>query len=775
MRNPIDNFIRSWLEKEGLKPSPEADRATLIRRLKFDLLGLPPAPEEIDAFVNDPAADAYERLVERYLASPHFGERWARHWLDVVHFAESHGFEMNQPRPNAWPYRDYVIRAFNEDRPYDRFVREQLAGDALGTDEATGFLVAGPWDQVKSPDPALTAQQRADELHDIVSTTGSTFLGLTVGCARCHNHKFDPVSMKDYYGLVAVFAGVQHGERPARSADTDRRRREAEELRRQLAAVIADLEALEPLAQPKGPAGRRLPVNARLNVERFAPVKAKYVRFVVEATNSVEPCLDELEVFTSGPESRNVALASAGGKATSSGNYSAAPDIHRLEHINDGRYGNGRSWISNEAGRGWVQIELKEAAVIDRIVWARDREGVYADRLPTRYRIEVATEPGSWSLVASSEDRLPSGSKTGVPPALGEPGQARYKQLATRRADLERRLTDLERSSMVYAGRFTVPEPTHRLNRGDATQPREGVAPAALAQFGPPLKLADDAPESQRRLALAKWITDPRHPLTARVIVNRLWQHHFGTGIVPTPSDFGLNGGKPSHPELLDWLATELVAHDWSLKHVHRLIVLSATYRQDSSAREPINRKVDAQDRLLWRYPPRRLEAEPLRDAILAASGHLDLRMGGPGFDLFEPNTNYVKVYTPKKEFGRAEWRRMVYQNKPRMQLDDTFGPFDCPDAGQIAPKRNSSTTALQALNLMNSRFLVQQAGLFAERLKREAGDDAAAQVRRGFRLAFGREPSAEESAAAAKLVREHGLAALCRSLLNANEFLYVY
>jgi hypothetical protein len=774
-RTPIDRFILARLAKEGLKPSPEADRATLIRRLKFDMLGLPPTPEEIDAFVNDPAADAYERLVERTLASPHFGERWARHWLDVVHFAESNGFEMNQPRPNAWPYRDYVIRAFNEDMPYDRFVREQLAGDARGADEATGFLVAGPWDQVKSPDPALTAQQRADELHDMVSTTGSTFLGLTVGCARCHNHKFDPVSQKDYYAMVAVFAGVQHGDRPILTPDGAQRRKEAEDVRRQVATVGAELQGLEPLAQPKGPAGRRLPVNARLNVERFAPVKAKYVRFVVEATNSVEPCIDELEVFTSGAEPRNVALASAGGKASSSGNFSAAPAIHRLEHINDGRYGNGRSWISNEVGRGWVQIELKEPAVIDRVVWARDREGAFADRLPTRYRIEVATAPESWTVIASSADRLPLGSgPQAVPPGLGEKDQARWKQLVARRADLERRLTDLERSALVYAGRFTVPEPTHRLQRGDATQPREVVAPAALSEFGPPMKVAADAPGVQRRGALARWVVDPRHPLTARVMVNRLWQYHFGQGIVPTPSDFGLNGGKPSHPDLLDWLAGEFVAHDWSPKHVHRLIVLSATYRQASAARAD-GLTADAQDRLLWRYPPRRLEAEPLRDAVLAVSGKLDLRMGGPGFDLFEPNTNYVKVYAPKKEFGPAEWRRMVYQNKPRMQLDDTFGPFDCPDAGQIAPKRNTSTTALQALALMNGRFIVQQADTFAERLRREAGNDPAAQARRGFRLAFGREPTAEESAAASKVIQRHGTAAFCRALLNANEFLYVY
>jgi hypothetical protein len=741
--------------------------------LKFDLIGLPPTPEEIDAFVRDPSADAYERLVERYLASPQFGERWARHWLDVVHFAESHSFEMNQPRPTAWPYRDYVIRAFNEDKPYDQFVREQLAGDTLGVDEATGFLVAGAWDQVKSPDPALTAQQRADELHDVVSTTGSTFLGLTVGCARCHDHKFDPVSTKDYYGLVAVFAGVQHGERQLRSLDSGQRREKTEALRGRLNALVAEMAALEPLAEPTGQAGRRLPVNPRQNIERFAPVKTRSVRFIVEETNNLEPCIDELEIFTAEPEPRNVALATAGGKATSSGDFTAAPALHRLEHINDGQYGNGRSWISNQIGRGWVQIELKEPTHIERIDWGRDRQGKFTDRLPTRYRIEVEEKPGAWKVVASSADRLPPNAVAKAPPALNQADREKLLSLAARRSELESQLSVLERASLAYAGQFTRPGPTHRLHRGDAMQKREEIAPAAPAAFGERLTLSPGEPEQRRRLALANWITDSRNPLTARVMVNRLWQYHFGQGIVPTPSDFGLNGGAPSHPELLDWLATELIAHDWSLKHLHRLIVLSATYRQASAAHSA-GLAADAQDRLMWRYPPRRLEAETLRDAILAASGHLDPRMGGPGFDLFEPNTNYVKVYLPKQNFGPAEWRRMVYQTKPRMQLDDTFGAFDCPDAGQIAPKRNSSITVLQALNLMNSRFMVQQATLFAERLTREAGNDVKAQIQRGFRLAFGREASSEESATAVLLVREHGLTAFCRALLNANEFLYV-
>ncbi len=774
-RGAVDRFLLSRLERERLAPSPEAERATLLRRLKFDLLGLPPAPDEIDAFLADARPDAYERLVERYLASPHFGERWARHWLDVVRFAESHGFEMNQPRPNAWPYRDYVIRALNDDKPYDRFVTEQIAGDALGADEATGFLVAGPWDQVKSPDVGLTLNQRADELHDVVGTAGSTFLGLTVGCARCHNHKFDPISQNDYYAVKAVFAGVQHGDRPLQAPRPDGMAEDPEELRRRIATLTAELEAREPLARPEGPAGRRLPVNTRKNVERFTPVAARFVRFTTLATNRYEPCLDELEVYTTGPQARNVALASAGAKATSSGDYGAAPAIHRLEHVNDGRYGNGRSWISNEVGRGWVQVELREPVVIDRVVWGRDREGKFDDRLPIHYRVEVATEPGAWRLVASSDDRLMFGTAAPpAPPALAGSESAAYEERAARRGELERRLEVLERGKMVYAGRFAAPEPTPRLHRGDPLQPREAVAPGALSAFGPKLSLAADAPERERRLALARWMTDPHHPLTARVIVNRLWQHHFGRGLVDTPGDFGGNGAKPTHPELLDWLADELVRSRWSLKHVHRLLVTSAAYRQSSAAHE-CGLAADAGTRLLWRFPPRRLEAEPLRDAVLAVSGKLDLRMGGPGFDLFEPNTNYVKVYTPKKEFGPPEFRRMVYQSKPRMQLDDTFGAFDCPDAGQTTVKRNSSTTPLQALNLLNSRFLLQQAGFLAERLRREAGADEAEQVRHAFRLAFGREPSAEESGAALSLIRTYGLEAFCRALLNANEMLYIF
>jgi hypothetical protein len=776
-RNAIDQFVATRLKKAGLRPAPEAERSVLIRRLKFDLLGLPPTPEEVDAFVNDPDPHAYEKLVDRYLASPHFGERWARHWLDAVRFGESHGFEANNLRPNAWPYRDYVIEAYNEDRPYDQFVREQITGDRLGADEATGFLVGGAFDEVKG-DPNLSAQQRADELHDIVSTTGSTFLGLTVGCARCHNHKFDPISQVDYYALKAVFAGVRFPEGLGRPGEVRRRKKEVEVIRKELAEVEEQLARLEPLARiDNKPTPTRAPINPRRNVERFAPVEARFVRMTILATvGGTEPCVDELEVFSVSPDVRNVALASNGTRATASGTI-AGYEIHKLAHLNDGKYGNSWSWISDRRETGWVQLELPTPMRIDRIVWSRDRgEGTFNDRVPLKYRFEVAVKPNEWQTVATSDDRLPPGSAMPSPiPGLNSDEVAEYRKLLGRQRDLETRWKSLA-TSLIFAPRFGSAEPTPRLHRGEIGSPKELIAPAAPAAFGDRLTLALDAPEADRRLALAKWITDPKNPLTARVMVNRIWQHHFGAGLVNTPSDFGVNGARPTHPELLDWLASEFIAGGWRMKPLHRLIVLSRTYRQASTS-DAKGLLVDAQTRLLWRFPPHRLEAEPLRDAILSVSGKLDLRMGGPGFDPFEPGLvtpQGVRVYVPRKEFGPPEWRRMVYQTKARMRLDDTFGVFDCPDAGQIAPKRTASTTVLQVVSLLNSPFMRQQAQFFAERLRKEAGDDPAAQVRRGFRLAFQRESDAEEASAGVKLVEKYGLNAFCLDLFNVNEFLYV-
>jgi len=765
--HPIDAFVVKALETHGLSMQPEAPPATLLRRLKFDLVGLPPTADEVAEFAADCATRgseaAFGELVDRLLDSRGFGERWARHWLDVVRFAESHGFEMNQMRPNAWRYRDWVIESLNADLPYDAFVRAQLAGDICGADVATGFLVGGASDQVKSPDPVLTANQRADELHDMVSTTGSAFLGLTVGCARCHDHKFDPIPQTDYYRFKAVFAGVEHGEREVTLPTDQPRQDRRAEIGRQLAEA-----GIGPL---------RRAVSHRHNVDRFAPTPARFVRFTILATSGAEPCLDELEVFSSDySDGRNVAR---GATPTSSGDFPGNA-FHVLAHVNDGQYGNERSWISNTPGTGWIQLELPATETVDRVVWSRDRspEPKYADRVATRYEISLSTDGVTWTPVASDLDRRPFGDSTSAPddiPATMPAGSATDPASpAGKIGALKAELATIDRGPLAYAGRFVEPGPTFRMFRGDPTQPRDEILPGTLSRIGSgPWPAGPITAEAARRRALADWIVDPGNPLTARVIVNRLWHWHFGTGLVDTPSDFGAGGGRPSHPELLDWLACELVANGWRLKSIHRLIVTSRAWRQGGNA-DARALLLDAQDRLLWRYPPHRLEAEAIRDAILATSGSLNPRAGGPGFDLFVPNSNYVKVYQTKTEFTADDFRRMIYQSKPRSELDTLFGAFDCPDAAQIQPKRTSSTTPLQALNLLNSDFLIDQADRFAARVDREAGGDERDKVRLAFLLAFGRDATDAETAAGAKLVADHGLPALCRALYNASEFLTV-
>ncbi|SKA79941.1 Planctomycete cytochrome C [Prosthecobacter debontii] len=772
----LDSFVETKLKEKQLSLSQEADKRSLIRRLYLVLHGLQPTPEEVESFIADNDPKAYENLVDRLLASPRYGERWARHWLDVIAFGETHGFEVNTPRPNAWPYRDYVIEAFNKDTPYPQFILEQLAGDTVGKDAATGFIVANaallPGQIGK--DEESKAKARQDELNDMVSITGGAFLGLTLHCARCHDHKFDPVSQTDYYSLQAIFAGVRHGERPLKSADAQKHEEDHATLLLRLAKATHRLLKFEP---PALSGTQRTPVHPHRNLERFAPVTTQKLRFTVSATsdnNRYEPCLDELEIYsTSG---QNIALASLGAKASASGSWSS--DRHRLEHVNDGLYGNSRSWISKTKGGGWVQIEFPQATLIEGIAWGRDRLDEFKDRLPVSYRIEVAQPDGSWLKVADSTDRQTyPGSKAKL--AMPQPENVEASVIAEwhdARGELnalETRLSSSKTGPMVYAGRFEQPSPIFKLNRGDVTQPKEEVVPAAVSAIGSPMKLAGDLPEQKRRVALAQWLADPANPLPARVLVNRLWQHHFGEGIVATPNDFGRNGAMPTHPELLSGLAAEFIRSGWSIKHMQKLIVMSRTWRQSSAPNEA-GLAADAQTRLLWRYPPRRVEAEVVRDGMLEVAGTLDLKMGGPGFSVFAPNSNYVRVYDPRAEFGPEEWRRMIYMTKVRMAQDATFGSFDCPDAGQGQPKRPRSTTAIQALSLFNSGFVNQQAELFAQRLQKEAGNDLTRQIERAFALTAQRSPAPDEAQVCATLAREHGLPAVCRVLLNTNEFLFV-
>ncbi len=771
VRTPVDAFVLAELEAHGLAPAPDADRATMIRRASFDLIGLPPAPEEVAAFVQDPAPDALEKLVDRLLDSPHYGERWGRHWLDVVRFGESQGYEMNRLRPNGWPYRDYVIRAFNRDTPLPRFAAEQIAGDTIAdgdwlTKAATGFLVGGTHDEVGNATIEGKLQQRMDDLDDMITATGTAFLGMTVHCARCHDHKFDPIAQKDYYGLQAVFAGVNHGERQV-AVEPDSEPVADRDAAAELAKVDRLLDAMEPEAHPEVDRPTRPSVNFRRVVERFPAVEARGVRLTIFRTNgSLEPCVDEIEAWTAEDSPRNVALATAGGKASATSEFPGFA-IHKIAHLNDGLYGNGRSWISREPNTGRATVEWTALAKIDRVVWGRDRLGQFQDRLATSYQVEIQEGAGDWRIVASSSDRAPIGA---APADLPENAPERVRLLA-RRADLAGRLSGSTRT--LYAGTFSQPGATHLLRRGDPLQEGETVAPSGIETIAPPLVIAADAPESARREALARWIGDPANPLPARVMVNRAWHYHFGRGIVATPGDFGFNGSPPSHPALLDWLASEYRDGGYQLKPIHRLLMRSSAYRQ-SSRLDLKAREADRENRWLWRATPRRLEAESIRDAILTASGRLDRRMGGPGYSLWEPNANYVAVYTPKARLGPDEARRMVYQLRPRSQQDPIFGAFDCPDPAQVAPRRTLSTTALQALNLLNAPFLIDQSEAFATRLKTEAGDDPAAQARRGFLLTFGREPSETEVAASVPLIRAHGAPAFCRSLYNANEFVYI-
>ncbi|MBA2117681.1 DUF1553 domain-containing protein [Bremerella alba] len=948
-RNPIDHFILAKLNERGLQPNPVADRRTLVRRLSLDLLGLPVAPDAMKSYLRDEDPDATDRIIHQMLESPYFGQRWATHWLDLVRFAETHGFETNRERPNAWRYRDYVVRAFNEDMPYDQFIREQIAGDSFDAPIAMGYLVAGPYDQVKSPDVNLTLMQRQNELDDIINTTSTAFLGLTVGCARCHNHKFDPILQTDYYSMQAIFAGVNHGdmnlplsEEAQQKVQTLRSKvaqleielspfvarvdggrfvlidddpQNAGEAVKRLSeiagvgsnrkgkargqandsgdtnqspnvsggkyswwkhqadkavfawapqatgkyriwlswgcgydthcqdaqyvidrdgdpsthgdweeiaivnqqhfangevslkneplwsgffnAAVATLDSDDQILLVGGSTGSALTADVLLlehvqdldektspqpifrealdpagNVERIEAQEAKYVRFVIEATNRGNPCLDELAIYSG---DQNVGLADQGGVPTASGSLKGHP-IHKLKHINDGRYSNDFSWIA-DSKTGWVQIELPQTYMIDRIEWSRDQEGKYTDRLATLYRIETSLDGMQWRTVAHSSDRLPTAAPTMPAEKIYRFDHLPAEQAAAGKAwldELQHVQTQLKSASKpdrVYSGTYKQPGPTHRLYRGEPLEKREQVPPNAPEIFTS-LPLAADSSEADRRKELAQWIASPENPLTARVMVNRLWQFHFGKGLVDTPSDFGAAGIPPTHPGLLDWLAAELIRNDWSLKYIHRLILQSATYQQ-SSRPNSAGLKVDGGTEFLWRYPPHRLEAEPIRDSILAVSGVLDLSMGGPGFSAFQVEAENVRHYHPKKSFGPEDWRRMVYMTKVRMEKDAVFGQFDCPDAATSIAKRTRSTTPLQALNLFNSPFLLQQAELFAQRLKNEAAQPEA-QIALAIELCYGRPPTQQEQDTSHEFIQQQGLTAFCRALLNSNEFLFI-
>jgi hypothetical protein len=839
-RNGVDAFLLTRLLENGLTPSPEADRRTLLRRLSFDLIGLPPTPEETDAFLSDKSADAYEKVVDRLLSSPAYGERWARHWLDVVRFGESDGFERDLPRFNAWPYRDWVINALNRDLPYDQFVRLQLAGDVLlpGDPEAlaaTGFLVAGAHDIVVPSVQAMRDAMRQDEMEDIVGTVGQTFLGLTVNCARCHDHKFDPVSQKDYYRLVDALAGVGHGERavpsPSDAALLVRLRQRSNELAERVAALEAPVRRALLAARAPGKVvprslaewdfrraltdavsgldgtrhgsaamtGDGLKLDGSTGYVATVPLKTPLRAKTLEAwvrldglsqrgggvmsVQTTDGNAFDAIVFGEREPGRWMAGSDAFHRTRPPGGPAETEADRRVIHVAityalDGTialYREGHPYgssyrsdgpISFSAGMAQVVFGLRHSPVGGNKMLAGTlvRARLYDRALSAD---EVAISAG----VYISEEDLANA----LPPAQRASRQQDRAALAEVNDQI--RLLQTRETRKVYAVNSLAPSPTHLLIRGNVTTPGELVRAEPLSALNGSVKApssVSEEKEGEKRKALAGWIASADNPLFARVMVNRLWHHHFGSGLVEMPNDLGFHGGRPSHPELLDWLAAELIRQRWSLKAIHRLMVTSAAYRQTSAPR-PDCLSRDAGNRLVWRRSPGRLDAEVVRDTLLAVAGRLDRTIGGRSYQDFR--TYFFKgtqFYDPVEQVGPSFSRRTVYRMWARGGRNPFLDTFDCPDPSTTTPRRIGTTTPLQALALLNNAQVLDLADTLADRLRREAGPDLDRQVRRLFALAHGRAPTEREQVLVRPFVERHGLAALCRVVFNSNEFIQV-
>lgn len=653
-RNAVDRFIFAKLKAEGLRPAPPADRAALIRRATFDLIGLPPTPEQVDSFVRDTSPDAYEKLIDRLLASPRYGERWGRHWLDLVRYAESDGFKQDAYRPNAWPYRDYVIKSINQDKPYDRFVMEQLAGDEIAPDDpnvlvATEFLRLGTYEYNQRDVP----RQWQDMLDDVTDVTGDAFLGLSIGCAKCHDHKFDPILRSDYYRLQAFFAPMlPRNDLPLASQEA-RKTYEAKlaEWRKQTASIRAQMEPME---------ARAFAASSRADISKF-------------------------------PEPMQAIL------------HKPAAQRTPLE-------------------KQWAQLAMRQLLDPTDIPAAKigKKDKAAYDALKKQLKAYASLKPAPLFCGLLMTDVGPVAPPTYMP---GEPGH-------------------------VLAPGFPV-------------------VLEDLPITKPPIVATSNS--TGRRLALARWIVQPGNPLTARVMVNRIWQYHFGRGLVATSSDFGHLGTPPSHPRLLDYLASQFVKNGWSIKKMHRLMMLSATYRQSAMRQPPEIAKVkDPENRWLWRMNLQRLEAEEIRDAMLAVSGELKPDAGGPSVDPKTP-------------------RRSIYLKVMRNTRDPLLDVFDAPDSFGSVCTRNQTTTAPQALFMINGAWPLDRAAALAARIRRDTGSTNPADwVERAYHLAYSRAPRPDELRSALVFLADHPanlgagapadaeLIDFCHVILNSSEFLYL-
>ena len=921
----IDVFIRAKLNGVGLRPAPQADRRTLVRRVYFDLIGLPPTPEEVDSFVADPDPQAYEKLVDTLLESPRHGERWARHWLDAAHFAETHGHDQDRIRENAWPYRDYLIQSLNADKPYARFVQEQVAGDVLFPDDpqatvALGFLAAGPWDEssLQSIREETLDRQIARYLDrdDMIANVINNFSSLTVQCARCHDHKFDPISQADYYSLQAVFSGVERANRrydsdpavhlqrlalskrrvalqqrtpelTASLLSADLQRRVAEWEQQRGSSVIAwQVLAPEAFTSSDGAMLTKLPDNSILS-GGTRPEKDTVT--VTGAVSLAQVTAVRLEVLTDeslphrGPgrqDNGNLHLSEF--EVTLEGSETPLALVNATSDFDQQDWGIARAidhseptaWgIYPKVGQSHVAVfELKSP--LTQTPSSADGGQVAK---PIRFRIALKQRHGGGHLIGrarlSVTDHAPPVRVDAVPEViaaiLATTTEQRTEQQRLELAvyqqliEVDRALSSLPKPAAIYAAAADFepdgglrpppgPRPIHVLHRGDIRHPREAALPGALGcvkELPSRFELSNSTNEAARRAALAKWLTDTRNPLTWRSIVNRVWHHHFGRGLVGTLNDFGHMGETPSHPELLDWLAVEFRDGGQSLKQLHRLIVLSETYRQAStlpqgafpvpsppssgerarvrgpsgeaasSAQEqeqeektppppppplplplplpagpgrgdknPNPNAIDADNRLLWRMNRTRLDAECVRDAVVAISGRLDLRMGGPSdrqFDLqpgihVTPKIDYAK-FDLNSDLGR---RRSIYRFLFRTLPDPFMETLDCPSGDQITPARTNSVTVQQALALWNDAFIARHCEFIAARIEKgvlsrqPSADEAVvatnAQIDRAVHLILCRPPTEAESRDLSEYASKHGLANICRLLLNSNEFLFV-
>ena len=834
VRTPIDAFILHRLKQKGLSHADKADRRTLIRRVTYDLIGLPPTPEEIDAFLKDADPKAYEKLVDRLLESKHYGERWARHWLDVVKYADTCGYDKDKLRQNAWPYRDYVIRSFNDDKPYSRFVQEQIAGDVLFPGEVDGilglgFIAAGPWDfigHVEVPESKIDGKvARNLDRDDMVSNALNTFCSVTVQCARCHNHKFDPITQEHYYGLQSIFAAVDRAERPY---DIDP---EVTQQRRQLESELKSLQGtLDATNKEIADAGGNRLAELNQQVEQLqAKLKIKKepefgyhssIANVAESEKWVEIDLGEAVDVS------KIVLRPCHDEFADIGPGFGFPVRFKVEINADAD-----SWVivSDQTQRdypnpGISPFEIENIAVKPhriRVTATKlvERQNDYIFALaelqvfdsndnnvalsaavtsldsieaPVRWGRKNLTD-GRWAqggdpkleeqLASATEERAEILEKIETPERI-----KRRESMQQSITNTQEKLKTLPQGKMVYAaatyfkpqGNFKPTEgkmrPVHVLHRGDIQQPRNAAAPGVLPlerdfdwRFDPELN------EAERRAALARWLTDKNHPLVWRSIVNRVWQYHFGQGIVGTPNDFGRMGAQPTHPELLDWLAVEFRDGGQSLKQLHRLIVISSVYQLSSRFNEA-NAGIDGSNQYLWRMNRRRLEAEEIRDSILAVSGALNPKMGGSGFYLFKLEKT---AHSPHYEYHKfdptdpATHRRSIYRFIVRSQPDPWMTTLDCADSSQSTPRRIETLTSLQALSLLNNRFNLVMAQRFAERLKSEASD-LPGQVDRAMTLVTQRRPGESEREELVDFARSHGLTNLCRFLFNLSEFVYL-